>query len=1125
METKNFAFLMHYHQQLGELASLAEKVLYIDAGSCLIRLRSFAEEMVKTIYQEEKLPRIPQANFYDLLQSSEFKNSVDNSLYFQLDYLRREGNRPAHGAIGKLDIAKQALKITHQLAVYMAVRYGNFPISQISTYIEPLANPTTEENHRLEELEAEQLRLQETIAKLEAERLAQAKTIEMLSSDDLALRKLQSSQVANSLQWDEATTRRNLIDGMLANAGWNLQNTEEVEFEHKLTNFKGTPSGKGAVDYVLWDSNGKPLAVLEAKKTGVSVQLGREQARLYADALQEKFGQRPVIFYSNGYEIYIWDDCVYNTPRQLYNFYDKESLQKLFFQRQYKQDLTQNYLTRCSEIAERPYQTIAIKTVGEHFQNQRRAALIVQATGTGKTRVAIALTYLLLEKYWAKRVLFLCDRRELRSQASDNFTEHLSTEPRCIIGETSEIDHSARVFISTYPAMMNRFAQLNTGYFDLIIADESHRSIYNKYGDIFEYFDALKIGLTATPVSFISRNTYELFGCENQTPTFSFGLEEAWEHEPPYLARYEVREVTTAFLREGLRYSQLTAEQKRQLEEDLGEEMAQNADFESAQIGRDIFSYDTDAMIIDNLMKNGLRAQNGIMGKTIIFAQNQKHAEHLEKVFCDRYPQFGTKMCKVIHNKIQHVDRLITEFKQQDNPFRIAISVDMLDTGIDVPSILNLVFAKAVRSKVKFWQMIGRGTRLCPALLEGNQDKYKFVIFDHYQNFSYFEEQYRELEDVSQAKPLFQSRFDARLAFAKVANQKGRYFDKALELLKQDIFALPLEAVAVKKVMQHVVILRESDALVRFDAHTQHCLEKVISPLMAQCELKESEIQAVRFDRLIAKIQALWLDNHIDLASYKTSLMEWLSQLALNLDVVRKHQVLIERLQQEAFWQEENIAQLEDARLTLRHIMKYRVETPTAPSWIKKTKTEDGNIEVAVREPVIPQYGNGYRQQFKSLLAQFEQHPVLQKIRQNQQVSKEEIESLFSLILAQHPNIGIENLLTFYGETVNDLNHLLKTLVGLDNQAISRHFSQFTKNHPNLSALQVRFLDLLQSFIAKHGGITKAQLFEEPFSTFHLHGIDGIFDPKSADEVFELLTPYFIDEQLNQRISGAFSNE
>lgn len=277
METKNFAFLMHYHQQLGELASLAEKVLYIDAGSCLIRLRSFAEEMVKTIYQEEKLPRIPQANFYDLLQSSEFKNSVDNSLYFQLDYLRREGNRPAHGAIGKLDIAKQALKITHQLAVYMAVRYGNFPISQISTYIEPLANPTTEENHRLEELEAEQLRLQETIAKLEAERLAQAKTIEMLSSDDLALRKLQSSQVANSLQWDEATTRRNLIDGMLANAGWNLQNTEEVEFEHKLTNFKGTPSGKGAVDYVLWDSNGKPLAVLEAKKTGVSVQLGRSK--------------------------------------------------------------------------------------------------------------------------------------------------------------------------------------------------------------------------------------------------------------------------------------------------------------------------------------------------------------------------------------------------------------------------------------------------------------------------------------------------------------------------------------------------------------------------------------------------------------------------------------------------------------------------------------------------------------------------------------------------------------------------------------------------------------------------------------------------------------------------------
>lgn len=1107
MNVTNFAFLETYQPQLMEQAELAEKLLYVDAGSCLTRLRGFAEEMVRIIYNEEHLPRLPQASFNDLLQSIEFRRSVAPELYLQLDYLRLQGNKTAHGAKGDVMVAKEALKVAHKLAIYMMVRYAYARPDQLTAYQEPLSVvANVNESKRIKELEE---RLQAVIQQLEAERIAQAKQAEMLSDEDLDLRKQQSTQVAQSLGWDEAATRRYLIDAQIAQAGWEVNNPQEVEKEHKLTNFKGTPSGRGAVDYVFWGDDGKPLAVLEAKKTSRSVQDGREQVCLYADALEETYGQRPVLFYSNGYQLFIWDDAVYNTPRQLFNFYDKESLQKLFFQRQYKQDLTQNYPNRCQNIAGRMYQTAAIKAVAESFQNQRRSALIVQATGTGKTRVAIALIHLLLEKKWAKRVLFLCDRRELRRQADEAFKDFLPSEPRCLVGETGEIDNAARVYVSTYPAMMNRFAQLNTGYFDVIVADESHRSIYNKYGDIFDYFDALRVGLTATPVSFISRNTYSLFGCENQMPTYSFDLEEAWAHEPPYLARYVVKEMTTEFLREGIRYDQLSAEQKRQLEEDLGEEEAQNADFEAAQLGKDIFSYATDSAIITNLMEKGLRAKYGRLGKTIIFAQSQKHAEHLEKIFCQLYPQYGTAMCKVIHHGIQHVDHLIGEFKQPDNAFRIAVSVDMLDTGIDVPEILNLVFAKAVRSKVKFWQMIGRGTRLCQSLLDQNADKDHFVIFDHYQNFEYFGEKYQEREDVEQAKPLYQSCFDARLAFAKEAKKQGRYFEWVSELIKQDVLALPLEAIAVKRELETVTIMRESNAISQWDNQSVHRLEKIISPLMGQRPLPENEIQAVRFDRLIAQIQGKWLTKTSDFGAYQNQLLDWLGALA-DLDVVRKHQATIDRLRHGDFWAKENIEALEQARLELRGIMQYRrYDSVISPIYVNTTKVADGKIEIKERIIDAPRYSI----KMKLIFEQFADNIVIQKVKHNQVVSKDEIESLFSLILVQHPNVDLASLKAFYGETVEDLNRLLKEIVGLDAKALEKHFEKFTQNHRDLTAKQVQFLDLLQSFLARHGGITREKLFDAPFTIISHEGIDGLFDPQSADELFDLIEPYFVDKQ------------
>ncbi len=425
---------------------------------------------------------------------------------------------------------------------------------------------------------------------------------------------------------------------------------------------------------------------------------------------------RPVILYSNGYETFIWDDSQYNTYRPIYGFYSKDSLDYLIYQRQFRVPEVEKFKLNLS-IADRPYQIEAIKTVAAHFQRQRRKALVIQATGTGKTHVAISLADLLLNAGWAKRVLFLFDRKELRTQADDAFKQNLPSEPRCIIGETNKIDQTARIYIATYPSMMNRFHQLDVGFFNLIIADESHRSIYNRFRDLFYYFDALQVGLTATPVKFISRNTFDMFDSETTDPTFEFGLDAAINNEPPYLVPFRVKDLTTDFLREGIHYNDLSEAQKRQLEEDLGEELARNTTVEGKDLGRKIFSEDTDRIILENLINKGIKDETGsLVGKTIVIAQSQEHAEHLKKLFCKLYPQYGTKVSKVIHNDIPHVESLIKEFKKPHNDFRIAISVDMLDTGIDVPSVVNLVFAKSVRSWVKFWQMIGRGTRLCPNL-------------------------------------------------------------------------------------------------------------------------------------------------------------------------------------------------------------------------------------------------------------------------------------------------------------------------------------------------------------------------------------------------------------------------
>src|SRR6185436_15041003 len=378
-----------------------------------------------------------------------------------------------------------------------------------------------------------------------------------------------------------------IIDSLLATSGWNVaageastgQVGKEVEVKHQPT-----ASGLGYADYVLWDDNGNPLAVIEAKKTAVDPERGRQQAKLYADGLEKMHGHRPVIFYTNGYDIWMWDDVLGYPPRKVFGYYSKDSLQYLVnFQRAGRKPL--NSVEPDAAIVERLYQIEAIKRVCERFSGGHRKALIVQATGSGKTRVAIALAELLIRGGWVKRVLFLCDRRELRKQAKNAFGDFLS-EPIRIVSSRVNQSATERIFLATYPAMQTVYQSFDVGFFDLIIADESHRSIYNVYGDMFQYFDCLQIGLTATPIDFVSRNTFSLFGCEGLLPTANYDLEQAVQDG--FLTPFEVFEHTTQFLREGIRLDILTKEQIQELE-DQGEDPAQY-DFSSEEIDKIIYN-------------------------------------------------------------------------------------------------------------------------------------------------------------------------------------------------------------------------------------------------------------------------------------------------------------------------------------------------------------------------------------------------------------------------------------------------------------------------------------------------------------------------------------------------------
>jgi type I restriction enzyme R subunit len=1119
MRSQNFEFLRPGRDNLADLAGFAEHYAHADPASSLIKQRSFVEQVVATIYERYRLRPPFSDNLNDLMNAEPFRQSVPEIVQSKLHAIRKAGNHAAHPRRPiTSQLSLECLAQLFDIARWFHVQIDAAPRSAAPAYVVPASEPHgAKTKDALEKLRLAEAKYASVLARLEEEtkRRLEAERSATEHATELEKLKEEGQQVATSLHFDEETTRRRFIDQALIAAGWNVGangvNTEQVRQEVRLCTMP-TLSGEGFADYVLYGDDGKPLAVIEAKKTAKDARIGGEQARIYATCLEKETGVRPVIFFTNGIDIFLWDDAQGYPYRKVYGFYSKDSLEYLTYQRANRRALA--LVEPNLAIANRMYQLEAVKRVCERLSGNFRKALIVQATGTGKTRVAISLCDVLMRAGWVKRILFLCDRRELRKQADRVFKEFMPGEPRVVVDSSTANDRDKRIYLATYPAMMSCFEDFDVGFFDLIIADESHRSIYKKFRSLFQYFDAVQVGLTATPVRFIERNTYDLFSCEDGDPTSHFSFEDAIHNKPQFLVPFRVMTVSTTFSRSGFRYADMTDEQRAELEDQ--EAQAPQVDYDPEDQDKHFFNRDTTRAIWHSLMEDGIRESTGShVGKTIVFARSHLHAMYLAEVFSEMYPQYGSAFCRVIDNQEPRAEQLIDDFKNAESELTIAISVDMLDTGIDVPEVVNLVFAKPVKSYVKFWQMIGRGTRLRKDLFGSGRDKTEFLIFDHWRNFWFFDEKYRETQPSPQ-KSLLQYLFESRIELAQVAIDKMEQatFEAAAALLLGDVRAVrDTGAIDVRDRWRELEQLADGDRIHQFSAMTQADLLSIVAPLQHLRSIRGDE-DAYRFDLLITRLQIELVKggpNAPRVQDLRARVEAAVELLAKNQNPVKAKADAINQVRSKDFWTTVEVHHLEGLRRELRGIMKYQ-QLPSATRVAPQIfdVTDDG----LVTEEYIPRLEGldlvEYKRRVESVLQEhFAENPTLQRIRAGESVREEELEELARLVLEVDDKANVRHLAGHDPETRRSLLAVFRSLVGLDAEAVERAFSTFVHQHPRLSSQQLRFLQVLQNHIAQNGGIEVERLYAPPFTMIHAESVDGVFpEPGAVDDLLGILSAF-----------------
>lgn len=894
----------------------------------------------------------------------------------------------------------------------------------------------------------------------------------------------------------EAQTSLEHIDSQLAHAGWSLNRRTLVgELLLKTTDSDCAFAHEQLADYVLLDSDGKPIAVVEAKRSVHDELAGKRQAAEYADAIKGKFGSDPFIFLTNGKEIQFWDR-ERSSPRKISGFLTRDDLERLRHQRQFAQPL--DGVTINAGIAGRDYQNEAIRRVTEGVDVSKRKFLLVMATGTGKTRTAIALVDTLLRAKRMQRVLFLADRRELVRQAMSEFKSHLPNESlaRIEAGDTS----GARIQFSTYPSMMQVYSRLSVGYYDLIIADESHRSIYLRYKAIFDHFDAIQLGLTATPTDYIDHNTFELFGCDDGTPSYYYSYEQAIADR--YLVNYRVLDAQTKFQLQGIQGGALS-ESLKQMARDQGVEFDE-LNFDGSNIEKGVNNQGTNDAIVREFMDKSRKDVRGLPHKSIIFAVSHAHAKRLYESFNRLCPELQHQgMAEVIDSQTERAEATLDDFKYRTMP-RVAISVDMLDTGLDVPSIQNLVFAKPVLSKVKFWQMIGRGTRLHSDKVTG-EIKTDFLIIDHWKNFAYFKlKPDGEVDHPSEPLPvrLFRLRLEKwQLLHAQVQSTQTAVAD-----LRAMLQALPRQSINVHP---H---LFELDVMMRQwpvpDQSVIVYLSQTIAPLMRLAPL--AGLDELQFCIWCERLSLSWLKGKTD-EQIKISerIQEAVSSLAGNIPAVERvaeHRV---RVQSVGFWQYLDMSRLDTLQAVFAPLMRYRISTPsntvqidlpdsiTQRSWIIYGPTGEGA------------FAESYREQVEALVRRLsEQLPALAKLKCGESLADEELERI-STTLNQTDLFVTEGTLRKAFDApaaslVDFLRHMLCEGSHLPNRAerIKAAFDAFVAAHGYLRANQLNFLRAVKAAVLRHGRVTRAALNEPPLS--RVGRVETLFPSQDIDELINL---------------------
>ncbi|MCF8363710.1 MAG: DEAD/DEAH box helicase family protein [Prolixibacteraceae bacterium] len=1040
------------------------------------------------------------------------------TIYNDIDYIRREGNIAAHQGKSTSKVAVPATRFLYRFLVWFAKMYSEQPpIIEVfnESYIPKIGvkEKTLNQLHRLEAENREQ------ILEAKAERHKRLEAEEELKKikanyEQVALRKQKNTPIEiPPEQYTEAQTRKLYIDSMLREAGWDPTAINATEYPVDEMPKSTNPTGKGYVNYVLWGNNGLPLAIVEAKKTSRNIHEGKHQAELYANCLEKMTGQRPVIYYSNGLETELWDDTFY-PPRRVHGFYTKEELQTIVNRRTDRKDPRQQPVN--NNISNRAYQKHAIQAVLDKYIAQTnnqirgasRKALVVMATGTGKTRTAISFVDILFKSGWISRVLFLADRSALVTQAQRNFNKLLPHLSSVNLTKEKE-DKETRLVFSTYPTMMNAIDGIHNGeqrfysvgHFDLIIVDEAHRSVYQKYKAIFEYFDALLLGLTATPKDSADYDTYRLFEEETGNPTFDYELEEAVTEK--FLVPYKAMQVELGFISRGIQYSQLSNEEKKRYEETFRDENGQVPETISpAAINNWLFNEDTVDKVLDILMTRGIHVEGGDkVGKTIIFARNHTHALFIEERFNRIYPQYSNKFLRIIDNYEKYAQDLIDDFEMKSKSPQIAVSVDMLDTGIDIPGIVNLVIFKPVYSKAKFWQMIGRGTRLCENLFSPGEHKTTFHVFDICRNFEFFGENETGIEATehdSITARIFKNTLALAIAFShepfldeyhqSIRVQHLDWCHNLVENLNRNSFT-------VKMVLKHVEKFRKRKAWNNLSNEDIHNINSYLANLVF---IPENDEKAKRFDQLMTSFQLAVVEQLNTQVRYCNRVKETATQLSrlLNIHEVAKEEKLIKAAVNDEYWHEKSYKKLESVRKAFRHLIRYIPDNETV---IYQTDFEDSFEGVTDIDMGTAGYtkSENYKQKVEKYLHENSYHLTIQKLRKNIKLTSEELKELEKMLF-DNDNVGTkDDYNNHYGE--QPLGKFIRSVLGMEEEGVQKAFSEFI-DRENLRADQIQFIKAIINHFRNHGIFELNQLTQPPFTDLHDQGLFGVFENENDQD-------------------------